>query len=137
MTKKRKTKQSNYNIEKKTLEKEQKKQPVYSRLAFNLANAFVIAGFVIQLIMAVIVYGRLPERIPASWIGGGSVTQTMPSWVVFFAFPFAQVILYLIGYFSHLDDKNKKVMDWGKSISLILLTILFTALQGSAFYIKR
>ena len=110
-----------------------KKLPVYTRSAYISAIFVVIIGIAAQLILATFVFGRLPSMIPTNWIGVGNPTQTMPSWIVFIAFPVSQMILLLVAHYSPKDSEGNSVMEWGKATSLILLTILFTALQGSAF----
>lgn len=114
-------------------EEKKKKLPVYTHSAYVYAIGTIASGLLIQFILAVIVFGRLPSMIPTTWIGIGNPTQTMPSWIVFVAFPVSQIILFIVARYSPKDNEGKSVMEWGKSISLILLTVLFTALQGSAF----
>ncbi|MHB1457912.1 MAG: hypothetical protein ACYC0V_13460 [Armatimonadota bacterium] len=132
-------KRKNVNVNKgldatsRNVEVKKKKLPVYTRLAYMSATAVIIIGIIVQLVLAIIVYGRLPSMILTSWIGIGTPTQTMPSWIVFIAFPISQIILLIVAHFSPKDSEGHNVMEWGKAISLILLTILFTALQGSAF----
>lgn len=116
---------------------DQEKLPVLTHNAYLTSVIAIISGFIIQIIIAIIIFGKLPQQIPTYWIGLGSVTQTMPSWVVFLGYPSTMIILYLIAFFSKKDADGNKVMDWGKSVSLILLAILFTALQGSAFTLIR
>lgn len=110
-----------------------KKVPVYTRQAYICAFGVIVVGVAAQLVMAIFVFGRLPAMIPTYWIGLGNPTQTMPSWIVFIAFPVSQMILLLVAHYSPKDGEGRRVMEWGKAISLISLTILFTALQGSAF----
>ena len=114
-------------------EPKKKKLPVYTHSAYISSVASIIAGLAIQFVLAILVIGHLPSKIPTSWIGIGAPTQTMPSWIVFIAFPVSQLILLVVAHYSPKNDNGKKVMEWGKAISLILLTVLFTALQGSAF----
>jgi heme A synthase len=115
------------------IEAKKKKLPVYTHSAYISSVASIIAGLAVQFTLAVLVIGRLPSKIPTSWIGIGTPTQTMPSWIVFIAFPVSQFILLVVAGYSPKDANERKVMEWGKAISLILLTVLFTALQGSAF----
>lgn len=114
-------------------EAKRRKLPVYTRQAYVASIATILAGLVAQAAIAALVFRHLPARIPANWIGVGSATQTMPSWIVFVAFPGAQLILLMVGIYSPKDQEGRKVMEWGKAVSLIALTLLFTALQGSAF----
>lgn len=115
--------------------KKQKKMPVPYRSAFLASLITIIAGLAAQYAIAFIIFKSLPEMIPTSWIGIGTPTQTMPSWIVFIAFPGAELVLLIIALFSPKDSAGKRVMEWGKAISLICLAVLFTILQGSAFYL--
>jgi len=117
------------------IEKPQRKQVKLTRAAFRMSLWIIILGLAAQVLMAIVVYPSLPDRIPASWVGSSVPYNTVPSWVIFFLFPTAEIVLLLLAIFSPKDAQGRRVMESGKAVSLILLALLFTALQGSAFHI--
>jgi hypothetical protein len=118
-------------------QKSQTPEIVLSRSAFLISTWITILGLVIQYVIAFIVYPKLGATIPSAWVGWVPVGGTIPSWTVFTAFPIAQAVVFLTGFFSPKNDDGKRVMESGRAISLILLAILFTALQASIFRLIR
>jgi len=108
-------------------------EPKLTRIGYQLTFWAVIVGLVVQLLMAIIVYPRLPAQIPANWTGFLFQGQTVPSWMVFVLFPVGQIVVFFVGLFSPRDDKGGKLMESGKAWTLILLSAFFTLLQYSAF----
>ncbi len=110
-------------------------EPKLTHAGFQISLWAIVLALVVQVVMAIIVYPTLPDRIPATWAGSLIKGETVPSWLVFFLFPGGQVILFLIAVFSPRDNERKLVMEFGKAATLVVLSILFTTLQASAFYI--
>lgn len=110
-------------------------EPEPTRAAFNISLWVIVAGFIAQVVMAIKAYPLLPKQIPSSWVGSTVPYMSVPSWVVFVVFPGAQIILLLLAIFSPKDDIGRRVMESGKAWALVLLALLFTALQLSAFHI--
>lgn len=108
-------------------------EPQPTRRGYIIPMAVVGIGLVIQMVVAVMVYGGLPPQIHGSWLGLPDPYQMLPSWVVFVAFPCADLILLVLGYLSAKDSEGKRVMESGKAATLVLLALLFTVLQVSAF----
>jgi uncharacterized membrane protein len=108
-------------------------KPKLTRIGYQLTFWIVILGLVAQIIMAIIVYPRLPAQIPESWAGFLFEGQTIPSWIVFVLFPVGEIVLFLVTIFSPRDAQGKLVMESGKAWTLILLALFFTLLQYSAF----
>lgn len=119
------------------IEKPQPKQAKTTRAAFQISLWIIILGLVAQVVMAIVVYPSLPERIPAGWVGSPAPHNAVASWVVFLLFPAAEIALLLLAIFSPKDAQGRRVMESGKAASLILLALLFTALQASAFHIPK
>ena len=111
------------------------RQPKLTHTAYKVCLWIIVLGFLAQLVMAIMVYPSLPGRIPASWAGSAVPYNTVPSWLVFLVFPAAQLVLLMITIFSPKDDQGKRVMESGEAATLIVLAILFIALQASAFHI--
>lgn len=118
-------------------EREARKEPKLTRAAFQISLWLIILGLLVQLLMAIVVYPSLSQGIPASWAGSSVPYNTMSSWLVFIIFPGAEIVLLLLAIFSPKDGRGNRIMESGKAVSLILLALLFTALQYSAFYIPR
>ena len=118
-------------------ERPQPKGPKPTRAAYQICLWTIIVGLAAQVLMAIIVYPSLPERIPSSWVGSSTPYNTIPSWVVFLLFPGGQIVLLLLAIFSPKDAQRRRVMESGKAVSLILLALLFTALQASAFHVPK
>lgn len=118
-------------------EKPQSPEIKLTRTAFLVSMWVVLLGLAAQYVIAVIAYPTLGATIPSSWVGWIPVGGTVPSWTIFVAFPIAQVAVLLIGFFSPKDGSGKRVMESGRAVSLILLSILFTALQASIFRLSR
>ena len=112
-------------------------EPKRTHAAYLVALWAIAAGLVAQIVMAIMAYPILPGRIPSNWIGDAIPLGTIPSWVIFVAFPGAEIILAIIAFFSPNDEEGRKVMESGQAVSLILLAVLFTALQASAFHIPQ
>jgi hypothetical protein len=110
-------------------------KPVYTRIAYLLCVCIIALGLVAQIIMAIVVYTSLPTHIPASWFGSAVPQNPVHSWLIFIWFPAAQVVLLVLTAFSPRDEEGRHVMDSGLSTTLIILGLLFTALQASAFHI--
>lgn len=121
----------------KPVVKDEQSAPVPTRRSYVVAFWTTVVGLVLQLLMAVIGYGQLPAEIPSNWIGWIQPGGTIPSWVVFAAFPGAQLVVLIMAWFSGRDDEGQKVMDFGKAMSVVLLTLFFTVLQTSLFRIPR
>lgn len=113
------------------------KGPKVTHVAYLVSLWSVIAGLVAQLIMGVFAYRILPATIPSGWAGSAAPYNPIPSYVVFLLFPGAQVVLLLLTVFSPKDAQGRPIMEHGKSTSIVLLTVLFTALQASAFHIPK
>ena len=110
--------------------------PKLSWMAFQVATWITAAGLVAQLIMAAKVYSSLPSRIPASWAGSTIPYNTVPSWYVFIVFPGAQLALLALAMFSPRDADGRRAVEISSAVSRILLALLFTSLQLSAFFIS-
>lgn len=108
-------------------------EPKLTRIGYQLTLWIVIAGLVAQIIMAIIVYPRLPAQIPESWAGFLFQGQAVPSWIVFVLFPAGEIVLLLVTIFSPRDKQGKLVMESGKAWTIIALALFFTLLQYSAF----
>ena len=119
------------------VEKNQPKEPVLTRTAYLITFWTIAVGLVAQLVMAIVVYPMLPAAIPSGWLGSTMPYNMIPSWLVFVAFPSAQVIILLLAVFTPRDAEGKRVMESGKAWSLVVLALLFTALQASAFHIPK
>ncbi|HUV04106.1 MAG TPA: hypothetical protein VMX94_03260 [Armatimonadota bacterium] len=113
------------------------REPRPTRAAFRISLWVIILGLVAQIIMAIVVYPLLPERIPSGWAGSAVPYNTVPSWLVFLLFPGAEIAVLVLAMFSPKDAHGRRLMESGKAVSLILLALLFTALQASAFHILR
>lgn len=113
------------------------KTPKVTHAAYLVSFWGVITGLVAQLIMAVLAYRILPSTIPSGWAGSAAPYNPIPSYVVFLLFPGAQIVLLLLTVFSPRDAQGRPIMEHGKSTSIVLLTLLFTALQASAFHIPN
>lgn len=105
--------------------------------AFLISMWITILGLVAQYVIAFIAYPSLGPTIPSRWVGWVPVGDTLPSSLVFVAYPAAQIVVFLIGYFSPKDSEGKRVMESGRTVSLILLTLLFTALQASVLRLNH
>lgn len=112
-------------------------EPKLTRSGFQISLWAIVLGLFAQLVMAIIVYPALPSRIPGIWTGSLIRGETVPSWWVFVLFPAAQVILFLIAIFSPRDKQGRLTMEFGKAATLVVLSILFTVLQASAFCIPK
>jgi uncharacterized membrane protein len=112
-----------------------KKEPKFTHLGFQISVGAIIVGFLVQVAMAVIVYPQLPSRISAAWAGSSVPYNTIPSWLVFILFPGAQIVMLALSWFSPKDDKGRRLMENGNAVFLVLLSLLFTSLQYSAFRI--
>ncbi|HEY3299063.1 MAG TPA: hypothetical protein VGK34_10460 [Armatimonadota bacterium] len=112
-------------------------EPLPTHRSYTVTMWTAAAGLVVQLLMGLVGYGRLPSQIPSVWVGWIPPGTTVSSWVVFVAFPGAQLVVLLLAWFSGRNEAGKKVMQFGKSISLVLLTLLITILQSSLFTIQR
>ena len=108
-------------------------EPKLTRIGYQLTFWAVIVGLVAQIVMAFIVYPRLPAQIPARWAGFLFEGQTAPSWIVFVLFPVGQIVLLLVTIFNPKDDQGKRLIETGKAWTLIVLSLFFTLLQYSAF----
>lgn len=115
----------------------QQVEPKQYRSAFVISTAIILIGLLAEIIIALVVYPSLPRYIPSGWLGWVPVGGTIPSWVVFLAFPGAQLIVLATAIFSTKDEMGRRVMGLEKAISLTLLGLLFTALQASALHIPR
>jgi|GEM_PF-1867394 len=115
--------------------KKAKKEPKFTHIGFKISVGAIILGFVAQLVMAAIVYPHLPSKIPAGWVGSSVPYNQVPSWIVFIAFPGAQVAMLLLCLFAPRDRQGRRLMENGNAIFLVLLSLLFTSLQFSAFRI--
>jgi len=111
--------------------------PVPTRLSYLVCIGVVLASLVLQWIMAAIGYKSLPAEIPSGWIGWAQPGGMLPSWMVFVAFPGAQIIILIISWLSTSIKDGERVMYSGRATSMILLSILFTTLQGSLFNIQQ
>jgi hypothetical protein len=113
------------------------KEPKVTHTAYITTLWIVILGLVAQLIIAMFAYPILPSTIPSGWAGSAAPHNPIPSYVIFLLFPGAQIVLILLTIFSPKDNQGRRIMEHGKSISIVLLTLLFTALQASAFHIPK
>lgn len=107
--------------------------PVPTRRSFLVCVGSIVAGMVIQIVMAAFAFGHIPAEIPSGWIGWAPLGGSLPSWTVFVAFPGAQLIVLIVAVCSPKNEDGRRVMDSGRAIGLMLLAVLFTVLQSSAF----
>ena len=119
----------------KDMEKSQTKLPVFTHRAFQTAFWFVIAGFAVQIVLGILVYPTLPDRISTGFLGSPAPYNTIPKLPALALFPAAEIILFLITIFTPKDEQGKRIMETGMAWSMVLLALLFTALQASAFHI--
>ena len=119
------------------VESKRPKEPVFTHAAYRITFWTVVVGLIAQVVMAIIVYPSLPEFVPSGWLGSSVPYNMIPSWLVFVAFPSAQVVILLLTVFTPKDAQERRVMESGKAWSLVLLALLFTALQASAFHIPN
>ncbi len=113
------------------------KEPVLTHTAYKITLAVLILGLIAQIIMAFIVYPTLPERISSGWTGSAQPYNTVPKSMVFIMFPGFELLVLLIAIFSPIDSSGKRVMQTGNAVTFILLALVFTALQASAFFIGK
>lgn len=113
------------------------KNPKITHAAYLVSFWSVITGLVAQLIMAIFAYRILPSTIPSGWAGSSAPYNPIPSYIVFLLFPGAQIVLLLLAVFSPKDSRGRRMMEHGKSATLVVLSLLFTALQASAFHIPK
>lgn len=113
------------------------KEPQATPLAFQIALWTIGIGLIVQLIIAVLVYPTLPSLIPSGFYGSAMPHNWSPSWLIFIMFPGAHVVMLVITAFSPKNDDGKRVMTTGNAGTLVLLALLFTALQASAFHLPR
>lgn len=113
------------------------KTPKITHAAYLVSFWIVITGLVAQLIMAIFAYRILPSTIPSGWAGSSAPYNPIPSYIVFLLFPGAQIVLLLLTIFTQRDSQGRRVMEHGKSASIVILSLLFTALQASAFHIPK
>jgi hypothetical protein len=111
--------------------------PVPTRRAFLVCLGTIAVALVAQFVIAVIGYQHIPQEIPSGWIGWAQPGGTLPSWLVFVAFPGAQLVVLILALFTPKDEQGRRVMEPGRAASLIVLTVLFTLLQASVFTIPR
>ncbi|MDH7481421.1 MAG: hypothetical protein QHH26_05505 [Armatimonadota bacterium] len=109
------------------------KEPKRTYAGFLASLIAIILGFIAQMVMAVIVYPRLPEQIPSGWAGSATPYNTIPSWTVFLLFPSGQIGMLILIMFARRDEQGRRILDAGNAVFLILLSALFTVLQASAF----
>ena len=114
-----------------------KPEPKLTRLGYVASVSATVVGFIVELIIAYFVYPWLPSRIPAYWIGHLVSGETVPSWVVWLAFPIAQIILLLVALHGRKVKDGKHVMESGKAWTILLIALLFVVLQASAFHLPR
>jgi len=87
--------------------------------------------------MAFIVYPQLPPQIPSGWTGSSQPYNLVPSWVVFVMFPGFELLILVITLFAPKNEEGKRAIQTGNAVTLIILALIFTALQSSAFFINR
>lgn len=114
-----------------------KKEPKRTHAAYQVTFWLIIIGLIVQIVMAIVVFPSLPREIPSGWAGSATPYNSVPSWLVFLLFPGGQIVLLILAVCTPKDANGKRVMESGRAISLILLAILFTVLQASAFHIPR
>ncbi|MBP6963217.1 MAG: DUF1648 domain-containing protein [Armatimonadetes bacterium] len=112
-------------------------EPVATRVGYRIAVWVIVLGLLAQFIMAFIVYPRLPQEIPSGWTGSAQPYNTVPKSVVFAMFPGFQMVILLVALFSPKDSEDQRVMQTGNVVTLVILALIFTALQASAFFINR
>jgi energy-coupling factor transporter transmembrane protein EcfT len=108
-----------------------------TRTAFLITIWVSVASFVAQLLMAFIVYPQLPATIPSGWLGSSEPYNPVSKLWVFGFFTVGTLILLGIAYFSPRDEKGQLVMDSSKAGTIIVLALLFTALQSTAFHLTK
>ena len=119
------------------VEKQAKKEPKLTRAAFQITLWVILLGLAAQVIMAIAVYPSLPDTISGGWVGLSEPQKAVPSWLVFLVFPGAQLVLLILAIFSPKDEQGRLVMESGKAWTLVLVSLLFTVLQASAFYMSK
>jgi hypothetical protein len=112
-------------------------EPKMTRAGFQITTLLILLGLAAEVVIALIVSPRLPAQVPSWWVGQLVSGETVPAWTVYVVFPLAQAILFLVGWFSPKDADGRKVMESGKAWTLILLALLFVALQASAFNLGK
>lgn len=131
MAKRSKTKQQKVKNQLK-----QTKEPKRTYAGFLASLIAIVLGFIAQIVMAIVVYPHLPNQIPSGWAGSATPYNTIPSWIVFLLFPGGQIGMLILIMFAHRDEKGRRVLETGNAIFLILLSVLFTVLQSSAFRLR-
>lgn len=113
------------------------KEPVSTHIGYQIAVWVIVLGLIAQLVMAFIIYPKLPAQIPSGWTGSVQPYNLVSKWVVFAMFPGFQLVLLIISLFSPKNAEGKRTMQTGNSVTVIILALVITALQASGFFINR
>jgi uncharacterized membrane protein len=113
------------------------KGPVLTHAAYKTTLVVLVLGLIAQLVMAFIVYPTLPAQIPSGWTGSAQPYNHVSKSMVFVLFPGFELVTLLIAFFSPKDAEARRVMTSGNAVTFILLALVFTALESSAFFIRQ
>ncbi len=113
------------------------KEPVSTHTGYQVAIWAIVLGLIAQLVMAFIVFPRLPAQIPSGWTGSVQPYNLVSKWVVFALFPGFELVLLLVSLFSPKNAEGKRTMQTGNAVTVVILAMVITALQASAFFINR
>lgn len=117
--------------------KSAQKEPVLTQSAYKFTMAVIILGLIAQITMALIVYPTLPELVPSGFTGSAEPYHTVAKSKALMLFPAFEAVILLIAIFSPKDAEGKRVMTTSNAMTFIVLALVFTALQASAFFINR
>lgn len=112
------------------------REPVSTHAGYRIAFWAIVLGLIAQLVMAFIVYPRLPAEIPTGWTGSVQPYNTIGKWVVFALFPAFTLAVLAVTLFSPKNEEGKRTMQTGNAVTVVLLVLVLTALQASAFFIR-
>jgi len=113
------------------------KEPVSTHIGYQVALGAIVLGLIAQFVMAFIIYPKLPAQIPAGWTGSVQPYNLVSKWVVFAMFPGFELVLLAVSLFSPKNAEGKRTMQTGNVVTVVILAMVLTALQASAFFINR
>ncbi len=111
-------------------------EPVSTHAGYQVALWVIILGLIAQLVMAFVVYPTLPTRVPTGFTGSAQPYNLVGKWVVFALFPGFTLAVLAISLFAPKNEEGKRTMQTGNSVTVVLLVLVLTALQASAFFIR-